>query len=216
MWSDSPTLRFLDSMNYGVVAILGSGKTFKSGTMYTILNEVPSLKKRNKAFLKFSGLEYFPPGYGHNVTDYWDVEPGSILIIEDANRLFPSRQSSKAPDLQEFIGIISHKDILIFLTTQNTANVDMAFFRDQDNLLIHKYMNPLSIAYEREEITSYCQDANRMICEKSYEKKVDWHYLSYVPMFSECLILDHPVGFYNWNISHSLRDYRPDKKGVCT
>lgn len=214
MNSESPTLNYLDSMNYGVVCILGSGKTFKSGTMYTILDEVPSLKKRPKAFLKFSGLEYFPKDYGHNVTDYWDVEPGSILIIEDANRLFPSRSSSKTPDIQEFIGLISHKDILIFLTTQCTANVDMAFFRDQENLIIHKYMSPLSIAYERPECASFCQDANRMIYEVSYKKQVDWHYISYVPMFSECLILDQPVGFYGWEISHSLINYRPEKKGA--
>ena len=51
--TDSPTLDYLDGMGYGIVSILGSGKTFKSGTMYSLFEYVPSLRTRPKAFLRF-------------------------------------------------------------------------------------------------------------------------------------------------------------------
>jgi len=209
---DSLTLEYLNAMNYGVVTILGSGKTFKSGTMYSLFEEVPSLKKRKKAFLNFAGLEYFPKDYGYYIDNVWDCEPDSILVIEDVNRLFPSRTSSKSEDLQRFIGVISHKDIVIFLTTQNTANVDMVFFRDQDNFTIHKYMNPTSIAYERPETASFCDMTNAMIYDTSYKLEVDWHYVSYVPMFYECLVLEDVPSYYGYEISHALRYYDPRVK----
>ncbi len=207
--SFSPTLEYLDTMRYGVVSVLGSGKTFKSGTMYTLFECVPSLFERPKAFLRFSGLDKFPKGYGYRVDDVWDVVPDSILVIEDANRIFPSRQSARSADLQEFMGVISHKDILVFLTVQNTSNTDVAFFRDQDNVTIHKRMNPTSLKYERPEIAPECVEANRCMTEFCSETGADWHLVSYVPRFFETMWLDTPPPWYGWDQSHALRNYRP-------
>lgn len=211
---ESETLAYLDSMSYGVVSVLGSGKTFKSGTMYSIFDYVPSLRSRPKAFLRFSGLDVFPDGYGYPVDSLWDAEPGSILVIEDANRIFPSRASGRTADLQEFLGLISHKDILVFLTIQNTANTDMAFFRDQDSVLIHKRMSPAAVSYERPEIAGSCLDANAYMADFCRLTGADWHLVSYIPRFHECLWLSDPPSWYGWLQSHALRDYRPEKKGA--
>lgn len=206
---DSPTLEYLQNMNYGVVSIVGSGKTFKSGTMYSLFDYVPSLRGRPKSFLDFSGLQFFPFGYGSLVSSVWDADPDSILVIEDANRLFPSRSSSRSSDLQEFLGIISHKDILVFITVQNTANTDMAFFRDQDSIVIHKRMDPIGICYERPEISASCMDANVYMDSYCRRTGADPHLVSYIPRFSEILHLDTPPEWYGWHQSHALRDYRP-------
>ncbi|MBE6518328.1 MAG: hypothetical protein E7Z70_02135 [Thermoplasmata archaeon] len=208
----SPTLDYLRTMKYGIVSIVGSGKTFKSGTMYSLFDYVLSLKKRKKAFLHFSGLEHFPEDYGYPVDDLWDTEPDSILVIEDANRLFPSRASARSSDLQEFLGVISHKDILIFLTVQNTANTDMAFFRDQDTITIHKRMSSTAVIYERPEISSFASDANVYMSDYCMRTGADHHYVSYVPRFNEILYLDSPPSWYGWEQSHALRDYRPPKE----
>lgn len=205
----SPTLDYLSKMDYGVVSIVGSGKTFKSGTMYSLFEYVPELDRRQKAFLNFTGLEHFPDGFGYAVDDYWDTEPGSILIIEDANRLFPSRASARSSDLQEFLGIISHKDILVFLTVQNTANTDMAFFRDQDMITIHKRMSEAALSYERPEIASQAAESNVYMADYCRRTGADFHLVSYVPRFNEILYLDTPPVWYGWKQSHALRDYRP-------
>lgn len=211
---ESPTLDYLDSMSYGVVPIVGSGKTFKSGTMYSLFDYVPSFRSRPKAFLRFTGLEYFPEGYGYRIDDLWDAEPGSILVIEDANRLFPSRSSSRSSDLQEFLGIISHKDIVVVLTIQNTANSDVAWFRDQDSVSIFKRMVPSAIQFERPEIASFSSDANTYMSDFCAYTGADYHHVSYIPRFHECLWLDSPPSWYGWSQSHALRDYRPVAKGA--
>ena len=210
--AESPTLEYLEHMNYGVVPIIGSGKTFKSGTMYSLFRYVPSLRSRSKAFLNFSGLENFPYGYGRCINDIWDTEPDEILVIEDANRLFPSRMSGHSSSIQEFMGIISHKDILVFLTVQNTSNTDQAFFRDQDSVSIHKRMNPTSIGFERPEIASYCSSANSLMADFCHRTGADYHLVSYIPRFNEVMWLDDPPSWYDWNCSHALRGYRPPVK----
>lgn len=202
-------LEYINNMNHGVVSLLGSGKTFKSGTMYTLLDSLPKLKKRKKAFFKFPSVdELFKDAdlNVYSVNDLWDVEPDSILIIEDANRVFPSRSSSKTADLQEFLGVISHKDILIFLTVQNTSNTDIAFFRDQDVIFLHKKMNLTAIKYEREEFRMNCTWSNVLIDQTAKKHNIEPLFISYVST-GELIYLPNVPTWYNETISHALRDY---------
>lgn len=199
---------YINKMNHGVVVILGSGKTFKSGTLYSLLEYCPDFRNRRKAFYKFPAVyDLFPSELlGYSVNKLNDIEPDSICIIEDANRVFPSR-SSKSPVLQEFLGIISHKDILIFLTVQNTANTDLAFFRDQDVVFLHKKMNETGLQNEREEISMKCKWANQVIDEVSCSYNISPHYVSYASDFGQALILNHPPSWYGYEQSHALRNY---------
>lgn len=206
---------YIDSMRHGVVVFLGSGKTFKSGTMYSLLDYCPHLRGRRKAFYDFpiglGGL--FPSSMkAYEVHDVWDIEPDSIAVFEDANRLFGSRSSSRDTTIPEWLGVISHKDILVMLTVQNTANTDQAFFRDQDVVVVHKRMSPDGIRYERPEFQASCEWANVIIDDTARELGVDWHMISYVPRFGERLIVDGIVpDWYGERQSHALRDYRPVK-----
>lgn len=208
------SLDYINNMPHGVIAIVGSGKTFKSGTLYSLLEYCPEFKSRRKAFYKFPYVtKLFPKELlGYSVDDYDDVEPDSICIIEDANRIFPSRASSKSVDLQEFLGLISHKDILIMLTIQNTSNTDVAFFRDQDTVMIHKKMNTIAIQYEREEFKINCERGNYLIDQIADAQQMPVHYVSYLPRFGEVLVLDHPPSWYGYDQSHALRDYRIHNK----
>jgi len=202
-------LEYISGMNHGVIPILGSGKQFKSGTMYDLLSTLPSLRSRRKAFYKFPAVNELFPSFlkGYPVDNLWDVEPDSVLVIEDANRVFPSRSSSKSTDLQEFLGVISHKDILIFLTIQNTSNTDLAFFRDQDILFLHKRMNPTAIQYEREDFQFYCNLANVVIEDHSLSMGVNPLMVTFVPRFAGVIIHEDPPEWYGYAQSHALRDY---------
>jgi len=204
-------LSYLDSMAHGVVPIVGSGKQYKSGTMYALLSVLPSLRARKKAFYKFPAVRELFPSFvrGYPVDNLWDVEPGSILVIEDANRVFPSRASSKVVDLQEFLGVISHKDILVFVTVQNTSNTDLAFFRDQDIVFLHKRMSPVGIQYEREELQHHCSIANIIIETTAQRENVNPLMVTYVPRFASTIVIDDPPSWYGFAQSHALRDYDP-------
>lgn len=210
------SLQYINDMQHGVVAIIGSGKTFKSGTLYTLLSVCPSLASRPKAFYRFPSVSsLFPSSLNaYSVDDLDDVEPDSVCIIEDANRVFPSR-SSKSPYLQEWMGIASHKDILVMLTVQNTANTDIAFFRDQDIITIHKKMSDIAISSEREQFQLYCVYANLMIDRASADLAVSPYYVSFVPRFYQTVILDSPPSWYGYEQSHALRNYHIKDKGVA-
>lgn len=217
MSSDS-CIDYINNMPHGVVAILGSGKTFKSGTLYSLLDYCPNLMSRKKAFYEFPSVEkLFPASLkAYVVEDLDDVEPDSICIIEDANRVYPSRSSARTLDLQKWMGLISHKDILVMLTVQNTSNTDLAFFRDQDVIMVHKKMNPTAILYERDEFKVNCQRANILIDNYAAEYGLTYHYLSYLPDFDQVLILDNPPKWYGYDQSHALRDYKLHNKEELT
>ena len=204
----------INEMPHGVIAILGSGKTFKSGTLYSLFDYCPCLMSRRKAFYKFPSVDnLFPYSLkSYTVNDFDDVDPDSICVIEDANRVFPSRSSARTSELQEWMGIISHKDILVMLTVQNTSNTDLAFFRDQNVVMLHKKMNPTAISYERDEFKVNCQRANLLIDQYSAQYNVPYHYVSYLPDFDQVLILDKPPSWYGYDQSHALRYYKLRKE----
>lgn len=204
------SLDYINDMLYGVNAILGDGKTFKSGTLYSILDVCPKLRFRPKAFWKFPSVTNLFPDYLNCYSvDYFDeIENGSIVIIEDANRVFPSRASSRSSDIQEIMGLSSHKDWLFFLTLQSGSNVDQAFFRDQDVNMIYKRKNPISISFERKEFQLDCAHANIVIDRVSRTFNVNPLYVSYIPRFNPSpLILDRPPSWYGYSQSHALSDY---------
>jgi len=206
----SKTLDYINNMNCGVVSIIGTGKTFKSGTLYTLLDAgySPRLSARPKAFYKFPDVSIFPDSLlAYSVEDLDDVESGSILIIEDANRVYPSR-STRSSDLQEYLGISSHKDVLIFITVQSTANTDQCFFRDQDSVLLFKHVCVSNIAFERPEIAQFCNVANIKITKASNCLAVNPLYVTYCPRFDDTFVMDKPPFWYGREHSHALANYK--------
>jgi len=215
--SDINALAYINNMRYGVVSFIGRGKSGKSMHMYSLLSVCPKLINRPKAMYRFPLVDLFPDEFNcYSVEHFDDVKNGSVLIIEDINRIFPSRKSYD-PELQEYLGIISHKNVLIMTTGQNTASGDMAFYRDQDLVTVHKLMDPLGIEFERREFSGYCETANSVINEVSEMSGIHHVFISYIPRFHQSLILDEPPEWYGYDISHALRDVkvRRDKdKGV--
>jgi hypothetical protein len=209
-YRESSTLRELNRMNYGSVPFIGQGKSGKTLSMYAFIEACPDLIFRPKAFFDFPDVTMFPDYFAaYPVSSFDDIIPGSIAIFEDANRLFSSRdfRGSKSVDLQKFMGVISHKDILCMFTIQNTANIDQCIFRDQRVLNVHKQTDTIGLCYEREEFKGYCQQANIVLPSfaSGYGRPIEL--LSYVPMYSEVVDVIPPE-WYGKRQSCALRDYK--------
>lgn len=209
----SNPLDYINNMKHGVIPIIGSGKTFKSGTLYSLLDACPSFADRPIAFFKFPDVDkLFPYANQYTVEDFDDIEPDSICVIEDANRVLPSRSSFKQSTLQEYIGMISHKDILIMLTIQNSASSDLALFRDQDIVRVYKLMSADAINFERPEWridVAFANHFTREKCKLGYDR----YYLSYLPKFASFIYLK-PPDWYEYKQSHALRNYKMKDKEV--
>jgi hypothetical protein len=196
-------------MSYGSVPFVGRGKSGKSLSMYSFIEACPDQRSRPKAFYRFPAKVFtkFPSDYGaYNVNSFDEVEVGSLLILEDAARLFPSR-NSQSTVLQKVMGVASHKDILVISTVQTLANVDQCLLRDQRLLLICKLMDWLSIAFERPELTDFMYESDLVIKDISQRYGYDHHLLAYCPEYSECLYTP-PPDWYSYDVSHALRDLR--------
>jgi len=216
------TMDYIDGLDAAVILIVGSGKMFKTGTMFSILNTCPTLSARLKAMYRYPVCDkalkkMFPPWadliYSAECLD--EVQPGSILILDDLSRLFGSRGSGGNKDLQENQPAISHKSILEIGTVQNLSNSDIAFFRDQDLIRIYKLMRPDAIAFERDEFAQDALTANLQITRaadylRERGQEINPLYLSWVPTFHRVIYIEPPA-WYGRAHTHVLRHDLPDE-----
>ena len=214
----SEILNYLDNMKHGVVFFVGSGKTFKTGTMFSVWEhpQCRNLRDRIKAFYDPPiAAEKFLPKDQHpmTITDIFNAPARSILVLDDMPVTQQSRGSGMNKRPQQLQGVISQKKIVIHGTLQTIASGDIAFLRDQEAIFIHKWMHPSAIKYEREEYQNQCATANRKIyhVHRALREKglrINPLYISWVPDFNKALILDPPA-WYNEDIAHYRMDWRP-------
>jgi len=204
-YKDSPTLFEINSLSYGHVPFGGRGKSGKTLNMHGMISFCPDLRSRPKAMFGTPDVSIFPKDYqAYSVDSFDEVIPGSIVILDDVARLFPSRDS-KDLTLQRFMGVISHKDILVISTVQSFKNADQCLFRDQVIIPLLKVFSPFGLAFEREEFLLYCRAANSLIPEVTSLLGIDPHLLVFSPLVPEILAIAPPV-WYDFRHSHSLRN----------
>ncbi len=191
------------SMDHGVLICVGSGKQGKSCTLHSLVDMC--FRDREKYLLDTSGVDIsIFPGYGlaHDVDG---IPVGAVAVIEDVNRVFHSRGSSKDPTLQKWLGVISHKSNVVCITTQSMASTDIEFLRSQDVILVQKRMFPEDIEFERPEFRQGQLIANEWI-DRARERYPDvppkaWTFL---PRYNECVAIP-PVPWWRFENSHMLR-----------
>ena len=206
-YKDSPTLSEINDLSYGHIAIGGKGKSGKTMNAHSIIMSCPDLWWRPKAFYGLPDVSIFPSNYqAYSVMEFDQVIPGSIVFLDDIARLFPSRDSSSLV-LQRFMGVISHKDILMISTVQSYKNADQCLFRDQTIVPLMKVFSPFGLEFERIEFLEYCNAANQLIPEFEKVSGIDHHLLIFSPLIPEVLALD-PPHWYDKRHSHSLRNVR--------
>lgn len=201
-------LTAVSQMEHGVIPFLGSGKQGKSCALHTLADIC--FPGRKKVLVELSDMDISMFRGYDKVSDLNDVPPGSVAVIEDVARTFNSRTSASKSLLQEFVGVISHKDIVIMLSVQSMADVDVAFLRSQNVMYCHKYMHPDDIGFERPELKSQQTFANLRIRQASEEHpEIDFRAFSYFPRFDEVVALP-VVPWWNYECSHFLRE-----AGLC-
>jgi len=217
-------LDYLDGLDAAVILIVGSGKMFKTGTMFSLLNACPTLGNRLKALYKYPVPEkllerMFPPWKNsiYKADTLQDVLPESVLIIDDLSRMLGSRGSGANKDLQENQPEISHKSVVEIGTVQNLSNADIALFRDQDLIRIYKYSRADAISFERPEFMKDSLTANYQIARavnvlKERGQEINQLYLSWIPRFHRLIYLD-PPNWYGRAHTHVLRYDLPDEDG---
>ena len=140
------------------------------------------------------------PGY-RRVSTINEIPVGSVVVIEDVNRVFHSRGSSKDPTLQKWLGIISHKSIIVCITTQSMAGTDIEFARSQDTIVMNKYMHSEDLDFERPEFKVNQALANYWIGESIIHDPIpDPKAWCFFPRFNECVAIPK---VYWWGDRHS-------------
>ena len=146
----SKASEYIGSMEHGILAVVGSGKQGKSCSLHSIL----AAWQPGRPVCMLDPLEFdisiFPDNYSR-VSEASAVPVGAICVIEDVNRVFHSRGSSKDATLQKWLGIISHKSNIVAFTTQSLAGTDLEFLRSQDTIIINKRMHAEDLDFERPE-----------------------------------------------------------------
>ena len=191
----------INSMEHGLIISSGSGKTGKSTALHSLAETIPSLRSRKKVFydaVKFDASIY--PGY-RLVHTLDDIPPGSLCFIEDMIRLFASRGSSRNSTLPEWLGLISHKDIIVMISTQNYSDLDKAILRSQKVVSIHSYMYENDLPFERDEIRLQQALANLEIAHHiAAHPDIDPRAFKFCPEYNETFALDVPSW---WSKKHS-------------
>ena len=199
-------LEALREMEHGLLITIGSGKQGKSCALHTIV----WLCWYDRPVYMLDTIEYdisMFPGY-HMASDPDEIPPGSIVIIEDVNRVFHSRGSGKDPTLQRWLGTISHKSIIVCISTQSMAGTDVEFLRSQDAVMLLKFMHYEDLEYERPELRLNQAFANtwieKMVSERPDIDRKAW---SFFPRWNELIALPI-VPWWSYKNSHMLRDVK--------
>ncbi|MBR6213579.1 MAG: hypothetical protein IKQ67_02910 [Candidatus Methanomethylophilaceae archaeon] len=195
---------YISAMEHGVIIAVGSGKQGKSCSLHSLLAYChPDRPKYLLDTLDFDVSVF--PGY-RLVSKTSDIPVGSAVVIEDVNRIFQSRGSSKRGDIQGWLSIISHKSIIIAITTQNLADTDIAFLRSQDAIVMNKWMHHEDLQFERPEFRFQQSAANDAIdLANAMNPDVDRRAWCYFPRFEEVVSIPK-VDWWSYANSHMFRD----------
>ncbi len=200
----SKALDHISQMEHGVIAVVGSGKQGKSASLHSIL----SLTQPDRTISLYEPLDLdmsiFPDNY-HQAKLIPEIRVGDIVVIEDVNRVFHSRGSSKDATLQKWLGIISHKSNLVCFTSQSLATTDLEFVRSQETVLVNKYMFQTDLRFERQEYQDIQRAADRCIDDVSRTHKADRRSWCFFPDWNEIVSIPL-VKWWDYRHSHLFRD----------
>ena len=208
---ESRLLNELSTMRHGIIGICASGKQGKSALAHTIVNCVPNLASRPHYLYETAevDLRMFP---GYILThDVDDIPPEAVVLIEDLGRIFHSRGSGNSTELPRWLGIISHKNIIVVFTIQNFSDADISLFRSQNFIELHKIMHDEDLSFEREEFRENQNVANIMIRRYALEHPdIPMASMVFSPRYSEASAWPL-VSCWTNECAHFLRDAKVGK-----
>ncbi|MDO5862476.1 MAG: hypothetical protein Q4Q58_06780 [Thermoplasmata archaeon] len=200
----SRAVEYISEMEHGVIIAVGSGKQGKSCSLHSLI----ALCWPGRPVFLLDPMVYdisMFPGYGR-VSSPAQVPVGAVAVIEDVNRVFHSRGSSKDATLQRWLGIISHRSNVVCITTQSMAATDLEFMRSQDAVVMCKRMHAEDLSFERPEFRTNQAMANIWIDHAAAaHPEVSDRAWSFFPRFNEVVSIPM-VPWWSYRNSHMLRD----------
>ena len=200
----SRAVEYVSEMEHGLVIAVGSGKQGKSCSLHSLI----AMCWPGRPVYMLDPMEYdvsMFPGY-RRVAEAKEIPVGAVVVIEDVNRIFHSRGSSKNTDIQGWLSIISHRSNVVCLTTQNMADTDIAFVRSQDVVVMNKRMHEEDLMFERPEFKDSQATANFWIDRAcALHPRTDRRAWCFFPRFRECVSIPK-VPWWSYRNSHMLRD----------
>lgn len=204
----------LSTMPHGIIGISASGKMGKSALAFAIADLVPGLRDRPRYLFETADadLSCFP-GF-QLVTDLDDVPSGSLVVIEDLGRIFGARGSAQNQILPRWLGVISHKGIVVIFTIQSLSDADISLFRSQNFVELHKIMWDEDLMFERAEFRESATYANLMINRFAAEHPdIPRQAMVFSPRYSE--VTAWPLcPWWSDECAHFLRDVRLGDAGT--
>ena len=200
----SAAIDYISGMEHGIIIAVGSGKQGKSCSLHSLI----ALCWPGRPVYMLDNLRFDVSAFpGYRLVDRTSLIPvGAVAVVEDVNRIFQSRGSSKRGDLQGWLSIISHKSIVVCITTQNLADTDIAFLRSQDAVILNKRMHDEDMAFERPEFRDSQAQANAWIAKAcALHPRRDPRAWCFFPRFMECVSVPK-VPWWTHRNSHMFRD----------
>jgi len=173
-FKDSKLSKRLKWAKHGTFLAVGTGQWGKTVTMNALAAEAP-FRGRNVVLINYS-KDFVKKGYPSNyraekwpgkIADlYKIIKPGEdFIILDDAIFMASSRdtQTKENKEIQKFMTILSHNDLFAGISIQNTSLLDFSMMQSQDVHVLHKFMDPVALQFERPSMKLKQTVANAML-----------------------------------------------------
>lgn len=160
---DSELWQRLRSADHGVIIVVGTGQWGKTATVHSLIDS-GAFPGRNVALVKYSQefikAHSYPDNYRavpwpDDISDILGILHPSrdVVVVDDSIFIAGARDSGTRENkgLQKLMTIISHNELFVILTIQNTSMLDISMFQSQDVYMLHKNMDIVAIEQERDQ-----------------------------------------------------------------
>ena len=184
------------------VLILGAQGTGKSCLAFWLL-EIMRYRGRCYVFrLPEEGRSLIPPWIGI-LQELDDAPPGSIILIDEAHLICPSRESQTRAnrEIARFMSLARQKDISLIFVAQESRHVEKNI-TGGINTLVLKKPAPLQVELDRAFLRSYLLKAQHVFKGKSDAASKSFSYICFSPSGFEGVLENAKASFWTEELSH--------------
>ncbi len=200
---DPKALRWLRVLcEHPRILILGAQGTGKSCTAFWLL-EIMRYRGRCYVYrLPEEGRSLIPPWIGI-LQELADTPPGSIILIDEAHLICPSRESQTRAnrEIARFMSLARQKDITLIFVAQESRHVEKNI-TSGINALVLKKPAPLQAELDRSFLRGYLLKARHVFRGKSDAASKSFSYICFSPSGFEGVLENAKPSFWTEKLSH--------------
>lgn len=184
------------------ILILGAQGTGKSCTAFWLL-EIMRYRGRCYVYrLPEEGRSLIPPWIGI-LQELDDAPPGSIILIDEAHLICPSRESQTRAnrEIARFMSLARQKDITLIFVAHESRHLEKNI-TSGINILVLKKPAPLQAELDRSFLRGYLLKAQHVFKEKSDAVSRSFSYVCFSPSGFEGVLENAKPSFWTEKLSH--------------